>query len=165
MNDHNARHADTDLAAWWKQSKSPGAAEEVPVKPEFAGAFTAASATPMRGIVAIFSESRKQGRWVVPPHVRVLSIFGNAKVDLREAILQYRETVIEAQAVLAEIEIIVPPDVIVECDGDAFMGSFTIDEGRHRGARSQPPSPLAPVVRVTGSAYLASVTVKIRPLR
>lgn len=165
MTERNARQADSELAAWWKRGESPAAAEELPVKPEFAGAVAAAAATPMRGIVAIFSESRKQGRWVVPRHVRVLSIFGNAKVDLREAILQYRETVIEAQAVLAEIQIIVPPDVIVECDGDALLGSFTIDEGRRRGARSQPPSPDAPVVRVIGSAHLASVTVRIRPLR
>jgi hypothetical protein len=165
MTEPKVRQGDAELAAWWKGSEAPPPAQERPVKPEFAGAVAAAASTPMRGIVAIFSESRKQGRWVVPRHVRVLSIFGNAKVDLREAILQYRETVIEAQAVLAEIEIIVPPDVIVECDGDALLGSFTIDEGKRRGTRSQPPSPGAPIVRVTGSAHLASVTVKIRPVR
>jgi hypothetical protein len=165
MTDRNGRQEDSALADWWKQSEPARAPEALPVKPVFAGAVAAAAATPMRGIVAIFSASRKQGRWVVPRHVRVLSIFGNATVDLREAILQYRETVIEAQAVLAEIQIIVPPDVIVECDGDALLGSFTIDEGRRRGARSQPPSPDAPVVRVIGTAHLASVTVKIRPLR
>jgi hypothetical protein len=165
MTDRNARREDGALAEWWKQGEPPPAAEALPLKPESAGAVAAAAATPMRGIVAIFSESRKLGRWVVPRHVRVLSIFGSAKVDLREAILQYKETVIEAQAVLAEIEIIVPPDMTVECDGDALLGSFAIDEGRRRGARSQPPSPDAPVVRVIGSAHLASVTVKIRPLR
>jgi hypothetical protein len=165
MTERKPRQGDAELAAWWKASEQPAAAQELPVKPEYARAVAAAASTPMRGIVAIFSESRKQGRWVVPQHVRVLSVFGNAKVDLREAILQYRETVIEAQAVLAEIQIIVPPDVIVECDGDALLGSFTIDEGKRRGARSQPPLPGAPVVRVIGSAHLASVTVKVRPLR
>jgi Cell wall-active antibiotics response 4TMS YvqF len=165
MTDRNARQEDSALAEWWKQAERPAAPEALPVKPEFAGAVAAAAATPMRGVVAIFSESRKQGRWVVPRHVRVLSIFGNAKVDLREAILQYKETIIEAHSILADIQIIVPPDVIVECDGDALLGSFTIDEGKRRGARSQPPSPDAPVVRVIGSAHLASVTVKIRPLR
>jgi hypothetical protein len=165
MTERNARRADGELTAWWKGSELKDPAQELPVKPEFAGALAAAAGTPMRGIVAIFSESRKQGRWVVPRQFRVLSIFGNAKVDLRESILQYRETIIEAQAVFAEIQIIVPPDVIVECDGDALLGSFTLDEGKRRGARSAPPPSDAPIVRVIGSAHLASVTVKVRPLR
>ena len=165
MTERKARQADSELAAWWKRGEPPPVAAELPVKPEFAGAVAAAAATPMRGVVAIFSDSRKDGRWVVPRHVRALSIFGSAKIDLREAILQFSETVIEAQAILADIQIIVPPGVRVECDGDALLGSFTINEGKRRGARSQPTSPDAPVVRVTGTAYLASVTVKIRPPR
>jgi hypothetical protein len=156
---------DSGLAAWWKRAEAPAPDDRLPMEPGLAGAVVAEAATPMRGIVSIFSENRKDGRWVVPQRLRVLSVFGNAKVDLREAVLQYRVTAIEALAVFAEIQIIVPPDVIVECDGESLLGSFTINEGKRRGARSAPPSLDAPVVRVTGSAHFASVTVKIRPLR
>jgi Cell wall-active antibiotics response 4TMS YvqF len=137
------------LAAWWKPQHPAALREELPT-------------TPARGIVSVFSENRKEGRWAVPRHLRVLSVFSSVKVDLREAVLQHSVTVIEVIAVFADVQVIVPPDVIVECDGDAFMGAFTLSNSKRRGA-SVPPPPGAPVVRVIGSAYMASVTVKVRP--
>jgi predicted membrane protein len=92
----------------------------------------------------------------------VLSVFASVKVDLREAILQYDISVIEAIAVLAEIQIVVPPDVLVECDGDAFMGAFTVSESKRHGVGTTLRPTDGPVVRVTGSAYLGNVTVKVR---
>ncbi|HEV2018399.1 MAG TPA: LiaF domain-containing protein [Gemmatimonadaceae bacterium] len=141
---------DGGLAAWWTP--------QVPSTPE-----VELPTTPARGIVSIFSENRKEGRWLVPKHLRVLSVFANVKVDLREAVLQSRETVIEAIAVFAEIQIIVPLDFIVECDGEAFMGSFTVSETKRRGSNIVPRRPGGPIVRVTGSAYAGSVGVKVRP--
>ncbi|MDQ6690901.1 MAG: cell wall-active antibiotics response protein [Gemmatimonadota bacterium] len=153
MDDSELSEKNRELASWWT--------------PQVPAVATAAAAelptTPARGIVSFFSENRKEGRWAVPKHLRVLSVFGSVKVDLREAVLQHRETVIEAISVLAEIQIIVPPDVIVECDGDAFMGAFTLSETKRRGKAPAPRPPGAPVVRVMGSAYLANVTVKVRP--
>lgn len=120
--------------------------------------------TPARGIVSFFSDNRKEGRWAVPKRLRVLSVFASVKVDLREAVIQYSESVIEAIAVLGEIQIIVPPEVLVECDGDAFMGAFTLSESKRRGTTSTALRPIdGPVIRVTGSAYLGNVTVKVRP--
>ena len=101
---------------------------------------------------------------MVPKHLRVLSVFANVKVDLREAVLQSRETVIEAIAVFAEIQVIVPLDFIVECDGEAFMGSFTLSETKRRGS-NVPRRAGGPIVRVIGSAYAGSVNVKVRPPR
>lgn len=119
--------------------------------------------TPARGIVSFFSDNRKEGRWAVPKRLRVLSVFASVKVDLREAVLQHEVSVIEAIAVLAEIQIIVPPDVLVECDGDAFMGAFTLSESKRRGTTTALRPTDGPIVRVTGSAYLGNVTVKVRP--
>ncbi len=153
MDDSELSEKNRELASWWTPQVPAAAvvaAAELPT-------------TPARGIVSFFSENRKEGRWAVPNHLRVLSVFASVKVDLREAVLQHRETVIEAISVLAEIQIIVPPDVIVECDGDAFMGSFTLSESKRRGKVTTARPPGAPVVRVMGSAYLANVTVKVRP--
>jgi predicted membrane protein len=113
-------------------------------------------------VVSIFGDNRKTGRWLVPERFRVFSVFGSAKIDLREAVLQHQVTVIEALAICADVQIIVPPDVIVECDGDALLGAFTVSESK-RAKRANPRPPGSPIVRVEGSAYLASVTVKVRP--
>jgi len=153
MDDRDVSEKDRGLAAWWTPPLAPSTPEpELPT-------------TPARGIVSFFSENRKEGRWSVPKHLRILSVFANVKVDLREAVLQSRETVIEAIAVFAEIQIIVPLDFIVECDGEAFMGSFTLSETKRRSSNVVPRRSGGPIVRVVGSAYLGSVNVKVRPPR
>ena len=119
---------------------------------------------PIRGLVSIFSENSKKGRWELPRHMRVLAIFGSATIDLRQASVGPGVSVIEALTIFGNIEIIVPPEIAVECDGDAIMGTFTLKRGR-RGAASLPAPLGAPVVRVIGDAYLASVTVQVKAPR
>ncbi len=118
--------------------------------------------TPARGIVAVFSESKKEGYWALPRHLRVLTVFGNVTIDLREAMILPGESVIEAVAVFAEVKIFVPPYLNVECDGDALMGEFGFKKSKRDEATLQRPDPDAPFVRIIGSAYLASVTVRVK---
>lgn len=120
--------------------------------------------TPIRGVVSIFSENRKKGRWELPRHMRVLAIFGSATIDLRQAFVGPGVSVIEALTIFGNIEIIVPPEIAVECDGDAIMGTFTLKRSR-RGPASLPAPLGAPVVRVIGDAYFASVTVQVKAPR
>ena len=150
-----------DLADWWRPQAPPPSPPEFPVI-EQQPARGMLQNTEARGVVSIFGDNRKTGRWVVPERFRVFSVFGSAKVDLREALLQYPTTIIEVLAVCADVQIIVPPGVIVECDGDALLGTFTVSENK-RSKRAIPRPLGGPVVRVEGSAYLASVTVKVRP--
>ncbi|MEO8910972.1 MAG: LiaF domain-containing protein [Gemmatimonadaceae bacterium] len=145
-----------DLSDWWNRPAAAGSSIDRPTVSE-------ASQPPARGIVSIFANNQKEGRWLVPAHLRVFSVFGSAKVDLREAILQHRESTIEVMSIFADVQIIVPPGVAVECDGDALLGAFTVSESKRRDRTPAPPSLGGPVVRVIGSAYVASVTVKIRP--
>jgi hypothetical protein len=152
-----------DLADWWRPQAPEPTRPELPAReqlPTRAGRPN----TDARGVVSIFGDNRKTGRWMVPERFRVFSVFGSAKIDLREAVLQYPVTVIEALAICADVQIIVPPGVIVECDGDALLGAFTVSENK-RSKRGTPPPLGGPVVRVEGSAYLANVTVKVRPPR
>lgn len=120
--------------------------------------------TASRGLVSMFSDNKKQGRWELPRHMRVLAIFGSATIDLRQAYVSHGVSVIEALAIFGNIEVIVPPEMGVECDGDAFLGSFTLKRGK-RGPASLPAPLGAPVVRVTGDAYAASVEVVIKALK
>jgi len=111
------------------------------------------------GVVSFLSSNEREGRWQVPRHFRALAVLGNVELDLREAEIGYGLSVIEAVAVLGNVEIKVAPDVSVECDGDSFMGTFTL---KYEGRASPSMANRDKIVRVTGSAYAGAVTVVVK---
>ena len=115
--------------------------------------------SPITGIVSFLSSTEREGHWELPRHLRALAVLGNVELDLRDAIVGVGLYVIEAVAVLGNVEITVPPELHVECDGEALMGSFTLQyEGRvNTSAASRETT-----IRVTGTAYAASVTVRVK---
>jgi hypothetical protein len=58
-----------------------------------------------RRSIVVMSGLDRRGRWVVPARFSVFAFWGGVQLDLREAILTERETVIRADAVMAGIEI------------------------------------------------------------
>ena len=110
-----------------------------------------------RRSIVVMSGSSRRGRWVVPARFSVFAFWGGVTLDLREASLTARETVIRADAVMSGIEIIVPEGVAVQVEGVGFMGAF--DE---TPPKAQPP-PGAPVIRITGIAFWAGIAVKRTP--
>jgi len=120
--------------------------------------------TPIKGVVSIFSGNEKKGRWELPRRMRVLAIFGGVKIDLRQAIVLPGVSVIETLCIFGGIEIIVPPAIDVQCDGDAIMGAFTLNRSR-KGPASVPAPPGAPVIHVTGDAYMGAVTIQVKAPR
>jgi predicted membrane protein len=83
---------------------------------------------------------------------------GNVELDLRAAEIGYGASVIEAVAVCGNVEITIPPEIAVECDGDSFLGTFTL---KYVG-RANPAASREKMVRVTGSAYGGAVTVNVK---
>src|SRR5204863_2850136 len=77
----------------------------------------------VQGVVSFLSSTEREGPWELPRRFRALAVLGNIELDLRGAEVGYGLSVIEAVAVLGNVEITVPPDIAVECDGDSFMGS------------------------------------------
>ena len=71
----------------------------------------------------------------------------------------YGLSVIEAVAVMGNIEITISPDIAVESDGDSLLGSF---RSQVRGARESGAANRDKVVRVTGTAYLSAVTIHVK---
>jgi hypothetical protein len=57
---------------------------------------------------------------------------------------------------MASVKIIVPPDLRVESDIDAVVGSAEIQR-----AIASTTSPDAPTVRISGSAFLGSIEIKV----
>lgn len=111
------------------------------------------------GLVSFLSSTEREGRWTLPRRLRALAVLGNVELDLRAAEVGYGVSVIEAVAVLGNVEITIPPEIAVECDGDSFMGTFTLKYG---GRASPSLANRDKVVRVTGSAYAGAVTVSVK---
>jgi hypothetical protein len=134
-----------DLAASEAPASAPAARELVGLAP-----------SRRRRSIVVMSGLDRRGRWVVPARFSVFAFWGGVQLDLREAILTGRETVIRADAVMAGIEIIVPDDVAVHVEGVGFMGAFDETPGTA-------PPPGAPVIRITGIAFWAGIAVKRAP--
>lgn len=82
---------------------------------------------------------------------------GNAELDLCTARLGVGTSEIEVKCIFGNIEIRVPPEIRVLCDGEALMGNFEVE----RIGTADPAGPDAPTLLVTGNAYFGSVTIKI----
>ena len=111
------------------------------------------------GVVSFLSSNERQGRWELPRHFRALAVLGNVELDLRDAVIGIGVSFIEAVAVMGNIEITVPPDVAVESDGDSLLGSFVV---KYKGNATPGAANGLRVVRITGTAYAASVEIIVK---
>lgn len=131
--------------------------------PSVAGpSFTLVPATELperQGLVSFIGSTQRSGRWRVPRHLRVVAVAGNVELDLREAVLSEGTTHIEIAAFVGNVEITVPPGVRVESEGDATVGNFMYAAGRWPAT-----APGAPVLRLSGTAFLANVETRVREL-
>ena len=137
----------------------PGPGVRTPA-PATGGAFPAERLGGSAGgklAVAIMSGAQRRGPWVVPPTVAAFAMMGGIELDLRHARFSEREVTIQAYAFMGGVEIIVGDDVDVDVSGIGFMGAF------EHGA-SGPGMPGAPLVKVTGFAFMGGVDVRRKPL-
>lgn len=107
--------------------------------------------------VAVFGETKRQGKWVPARRTTVVTFMGSAVVDLREALMAPGEYAVQVVATFGSVEVIVPPGMDVECNGSAVFGSFL-----QRDPAPAAPRPDGPVVRVNGFAVFGSVEVIVR---
>jgi hypothetical protein len=107
-------------------------------------------------IVAIFSGASRKGAWHPEPVMEVVTVFGGAELDFREAVLPGNEIVLRATTVLGGIEITVPPEMRVVDNGIAILGGREISGGQG------PAGPDAPVLRLEGICELGGVEVRRR---
>jgi Domain of unknown function (DUF1707)/Cell wall-active antibiotics response 4TMS YvqF len=106
-------------------------------------------------IVAIFGGASRKGAWRVPAISTVVTVFGGADIDLRDAILPGREITIKAVSVFGGMSITVPPDMRVIDSGVAIFG------GRHTsGDSAESERPDSPVLRLTGACVFGGLSVQ-----
>ena len=108
---------------------------------------------------AIMGEVKRQGVWAVPAHHSAFALMGSVVIDLRQAQLAARETLINASTIMGEVKIIVPAHFNVVMDGTPIMGEF----GHGKDRTPAEVGPDSPTVRVRGMAMMGSVTVQRQP--
>ncbi len=110
--------------------------------------------------LAFMGGSSRKGLWEVGATHTAFAMWAGISLDLREARLTSRETVIYANAIWAGIDIIVNEYTHVIVDGIGIMGGF--EQARDKVAPAVGPD--SPVVRVKGIALMAGVSVQRKPM-
>lgn len=107
--------------------------------------------------LAIFGGFERKGAWTCPRKLRIIAAFGGADLDFREAELAPGVTELHITAAFGGVNIVVPPQLAVECDASAIFGGF---EEVHRAPRRTDPD--RPVLRITGFAMFGGVSIETR---
>jgi hypothetical protein len=109
------------------------------------------------GVTVWWSNIKREGEWSLPRIFRIFTFMGNVELNLAHARMNAGVSEIEIRCILANVEISVPPEIRVLCEGDGVGGNFEVVR-----IGEVPLAPVdAPTVKITGGAYLGSVTVKI----
>ena len=108
------------------------------------------------GAVAWWSGRKQDHEWILPRNFRGFTCMGNIELDLTMAKMGAGTSEMELKCIMGNIEVTVPPDVRVVCDGDAIAGNFEVE----RVGNTTPP-PDAPTLKISGTAYFGAVTIRI----
>ena len=119
-------------------------------------AYTYAEPPAPRRVLSIMSNTERTGRWAVPRHLEVRALMSSIVLDLRETPLPAGVCEIDLLAIMASVEILVPPGVIVE---DLALGVMANVE--NRAGDDAVVSSDAPRVRITGTAVMANIEVRM----
>lgn len=107
-------------------------------------------------IAAWWRTEKREGEWVVPREFRAFACQGTIELDLTYARMGSGISDMELNCFMANIEVTVPADIRVECDGDEMLGHFEV---KRIGEPAPPPD--APTLRIWGTAYVGSITIKV----
>lgn len=116
----------------------------------------AAERPPNTVIVAVMGGVDRSGAWQPAARNFVLGLMGGVELDFRDVPLPAGETEVFVLALMGGVDIIVPPDMIVDASGVAIMGGF----GHVHQARGAPAD--APILRVRGLALMGGVDIMVR---
>lgn len=110
---------------------------------------------PRQKVQSFLSSVERRVPGPMPERLDVRSVMGSLELDLRRAEFPPGVTEIVVEAILGNIEIDLPEHVVLEDDGHALLGNFSV-RGRSRRRDSN-----APIVRITGRSILANVEIEL----
>lgn len=108
-------------------------------------------------VAGFLGGASRTGSWTPARTNWVVGVLGGAELDFREARMPPGVTEVRVFTMFGGAEIIVPPDVRVECSGVGILGGF---EEKYTVESTSDPD--APVLRVSGFALLGGVSVTVR---
>jgi hypothetical protein len=109
-----------------------------------------------KGALALLGGCERKGRWRVPKKLRVGAVLGGCELDFREALIAPGISEVKVFALLGGVEILVPPDVHVECEGIGILGGFEGSGGESEALEQRP------TLRISGIALLGGVNIATR---
>jgi len=138
----------------------PLGATQHPTAPQSQSNVPWTPATRHDSSVAIMGGTSRKGVWEVGPTHTAFAVMGGLDIDLRQARFTTRETTINAFAIWSGIDIHVNAYTRVIVNGIGIMGAF--DQARDKVKPELGPD--SPLVRVTGFALMAGITVHRKPM-
>lgn len=136
--------------------------------------MTGVSPSPASQLRATMSSIERRGRWVVPRELSVVVTWGNAHLDLRDAVLPPEGATIDVRVVMGNLEIVVPPGLRVDVAVQAIAGNVEdkraptspiIGSARNAGTSDEPlaapyrTAPAGKTVRITGLVKLGNCEI------
>ena len=131
--------------------------EDLPARPDVlstvpvSGAVEPVHAAP---IIAVFGGASRKGIWRVPLTTKVVTVFGGADLDLRDAVLPGPEISIRAVSVFGGVSVTVPPEMRVVDSGVAVFGGRDVS-----GDSPESVGPGSPVLRLHGVCVFGGISV------
>lgn len=108
-------------------------------------------------ISAVLTNTRREGNWVVPYKLELLTILGEMHIDFREAFLPDDVIDVDITVSLGSLVLLVPKGTEIQNEADAILGS---SEVKRKGKTFVPPNGL--ILRVTGRIVLGSLEIRER---
>ncbi len=110
-----------------------------------------------RGLIfSLMANITRHGYWEPARRNAVFCCMGGVVLDFREITLPPGATDINIFCLMGGIEIIVPPDLVVDVNGIPIIGEIK------GGARAAPPGPDVPVLRINGLVIMGAVEISVR---
>lgn len=135
----------------------PASVEPLPATaPADTGARIREAVRESRTLLAFMGGVERRGNWSPGRKNVVIALMGGADLDFRDVELPPGETEVFIFAMMGGVDLVVPPDLIVDASGIAIMGGF----GHSSAPRD--PAPDAPVLRITGFCFMGGVDISVR---
>jgi hypothetical protein len=106
-------------------------------------------------IVAVMGGVSRRGQWTPARQTHFFALMGGGELDFRDAKMGPGVTELTIVACMGGLELIVPPDMIVDAGGTAIMGGFD------QAHESQTAPPGAPILKVNGFVLMGGVEIKV----
>ena len=107
--------------------------------------------------LAVLGGVNRSAGWVPARTNWVISTLGGAQVDFRDIPVPSGVTELRVFAFWGGAEIVVPPEIRIECSGSGILGGFEVKSNSPTTDKAD-----APLLRISGLAVMGGISVSVR---